>query len=57
MLWTKIEEPTIVNELKDIKIDDFNIDRWHNYWMDVADPRGKYLQDLELYRMTGGGDY
>ena len=48
MLWTELEQEDILNELKDTPIDDFNIDRWHSYWMDVVDPRGKYLQDLEL---------
>lgn len=40
-----------------IEIEDFDLDKWHKYWMDVADPRGKYLQELELHWMTGGGYY
>lgn len=40
-----------------LEIEDFDLDKWFGYWMDVADPRGKYLQDLELHLMTGGGYY
>ena len=58
MQWEEIEEEIekITLEVKDLEYD-FDIDKWFNYWMDVADPRGKYLQDLELHLMTGGGWY
>jgi hypothetical protein len=57
MLWTKLEEPEIVNELKDIPIDSFNLDAWHAYWMDEVDPRGSKRLSLEEFQMVGGGDY
>ena len=47
----------VVNELRDIVIDDFDIDRWHNYWMDVVDPRGKYDAAFQDFIMSGGGMY
>lgn len=39
-----------------IKPDDF-FDFPYSYWMDIVDPRGKYLQEFEDYRMSGGGVY
>lgn len=51
--WDEI----IINILRDTPIDDFSIDRWHNYWMDEVDPRGSKRLSLELFEMCGGGDY
>lgn len=57
-MWIEIEEEIEQVVLKPkIFRTGFDLDLWHAYWMDVADPRGKYLQDLELHLMTGGGWY
>jgi hypothetical protein len=37
--------------------DPSDIDAFHKYWMDVADPRGKYDAERQDFLMSGGGYY
>lgn len=37
--------------------DPSDIDAFHEYWMNVADPRGRYLAEREDFIMSGGGVY
>ena len=54
------DEPTygIKNVCMELHLGDpEDIDAFHKYWMDVADPRGKYLAEREDYLMSGGNYY
>jgi hypothetical protein len=50
MKWTEVDGPG------PIKPDDF-FNFPYEYWMDVTDPRGKYLSEYEDFIMSGGGWY
>jgi hypothetical protein len=51
------EKTKIWEEIKDVPIDDFSLDRWFNYWMDETDPRGSKRLSLEHWQLDMGGDY
>lgn len=41
-------------------VDWMGIDAFHAYWMDVSDPRGKYLQaktDFDFEQAAGSGEW
>ena len=50
----KVTCKDVASELRDVVIDDFSLDRWHKYWMDVVDTRGVYLCEREDFLMSGG---
>ena len=53
-----MQEFKIVNPNIEFHVGDpSDIDAFHKYWMDVADPRGKYLAERQDYLMSGGNYY
>ena len=57
MQFKELEYVIMDEDMGYVAILELESEEFYNYWMDVADPRGKYLQELELHIMTGGGYY
>ena len=52
----RFEEVIIEEEIEEY----FDLDAFHAYWMNVADPRGTYLESLAAFKFeqaSGSGDW